>query len=210
MKGKIHVGNKPRLSSSSRAFERRGNPWVTEKEGVHDFGRNKEIENPDFDADSQRARLRESRERDRRFGRPDFKGTLSVAVENAQLDSYFAEKKPEVDLREKYSKVKGDHRNKIDWGGARKGIDFEVEDRGARRRRLLAKAHQFNHEAHVPSSQIARVDDTARVSCGYGCGFTHPDSRMVSKHHQKFRNACCRHKLGCNCPDCRRARGDLV
>lgn len=40
---------KPKYSSSARIFARRGDPWVSEREGREKFGRNIESENPDFD-----------------------------------------------------------------------------------------------------------------------------------------------------------------
>jgi hypothetical protein len=40
---------KPRYSSNSGIFERRGDPWVSEKEGVREYGRDLFSENPDFD-----------------------------------------------------------------------------------------------------------------------------------------------------------------
>jgi hypothetical protein len=40
---------RPNISSNSRLFEKRGDPWVSEKEGQERFGRNLNSENPDFD-----------------------------------------------------------------------------------------------------------------------------------------------------------------
>lgn len=40
---------KPRYSSNSQIFEQRGDPWVSEKEGIRDYGRDLFSENPDFD-----------------------------------------------------------------------------------------------------------------------------------------------------------------
>lgn len=40
---------KPRYSSNSQIFERRGDPWVSEKEGISEYGRDLFSENPDFD-----------------------------------------------------------------------------------------------------------------------------------------------------------------
>lgn len=41
-----------RASASSNAglFEKLGNPWVTQRQGLEDYGRNVSAENPDFDA----------------------------------------------------------------------------------------------------------------------------------------------------------------
>lgn len=41
---------KPKYSSNSGIFAKRGDPWVSEKQGQRDFGRNVETEDPDFDA----------------------------------------------------------------------------------------------------------------------------------------------------------------
>lgn len=40
---------KPRYSSNSDIFRRRGNPWVSRREGENDFGRILETENPEMD-----------------------------------------------------------------------------------------------------------------------------------------------------------------
>lgn len=40
-----------RYSSSSRIFERRGDPWLSDRERVKDFQREPETENPDYDFD---------------------------------------------------------------------------------------------------------------------------------------------------------------
>lgn len=40
---------KPRLSSSASIFARKGNPWVSDKEGRKDFGRNLDTEEPELD-----------------------------------------------------------------------------------------------------------------------------------------------------------------
>lgn len=39
------------VSSSSGMFAKRGNPWITRKEGVKDFGRNPETEDAEYDFD---------------------------------------------------------------------------------------------------------------------------------------------------------------
>ncbi len=38
-----------KMSSSAGVFAKRGDPWVTEREGTKGFGRNLETENPDVD-----------------------------------------------------------------------------------------------------------------------------------------------------------------
>jgi hypothetical protein len=42
---------RPRYASNSRVFEKRGDPWVTRREGVKDFARNIETEDADRDFD---------------------------------------------------------------------------------------------------------------------------------------------------------------
>lgn len=42
---------KGRYSTSAGVFAKRGDPWVTHKEAVRDFGRDPENEDPDFDFD---------------------------------------------------------------------------------------------------------------------------------------------------------------
>lgn len=41
--------SKGKYSSNASIFARRGDPWVSRKEGERDFQRNLETENPDFD-----------------------------------------------------------------------------------------------------------------------------------------------------------------
>jgi hypothetical protein len=204
MKGGIKVPLKPYLSSSAGAFERRGNPWVTDKEGCKDFNRNREVENPDMDADRQRTEAR--RHREKLYVRGDYKTTTPMDTANAQFDSYFA-------------KRVGDRRNKIDWKGARKGVDFQVDDLAARRRRLASLSRTISMQSSIPESQTARVHDVNRISCprAFGdvpeghkrCSFSSTDSRLVARHVRLHANGCCTHPIGCNCPDCRRARNDF-
>jgi hypothetical protein len=96
-------GYRPQLSSSSNAFAKRGDPWVTKREGEEGYDRQVEIENPDMDADRQRnARLEGlSKElRDRVKPDFDFKMTMREAIEterSTSLDGYQAKKaKPEA------------------------------------------------------------------------------------------------------------------
>lgn len=65
---------KPRVSSNARLFEKRGDPWVSEREGQEKFGRNLNSENPDFD----QYFARKATERDRYIDPP---GTPIVADE---------------------------------------------------------------------------------------------------------------------------------
>jgi hypothetical protein len=41
------------FSSNSKIFARRGNPWVSRREGERDFGRNLETEDAEFDFDNR-------------------------------------------------------------------------------------------------------------------------------------------------------------
>ena len=42
---------RPRYASNSGIFEKRGDPWVTKREGVRDYARNLETEDPEYDFD---------------------------------------------------------------------------------------------------------------------------------------------------------------
>lgn len=42
---------RPRYTSNSGIFAKRGDPWVSRKEGVRDFNRNLETEDPEYDFD---------------------------------------------------------------------------------------------------------------------------------------------------------------
>jgi hypothetical protein len=42
---------RPRYASNSRIFERRGDPWVTSREGMRDYNRNPETEDAERDFD---------------------------------------------------------------------------------------------------------------------------------------------------------------
>jgi hypothetical protein len=52
------------MSSSSASFASRGNPMVTEREAIRDFGRNPDTENAEYDADRQRYRRKVDRDFD--------------------------------------------------------------------------------------------------------------------------------------------------
>lgn len=39
----------PKLSSNAHIFAKLGNPWISLREAIHDFGRNPVSENPDLD-----------------------------------------------------------------------------------------------------------------------------------------------------------------
>lgn len=205
-------GFKPHMPSSSGAFARRGDPWVTKREGERDFNRQVEIENPDMDADRQRhARISMfSKEfQDRVNGkRVDFKMTMREAIEterSTRMDSYNADKAP---LRKPRAG---------EWPKA--GKDFEV---ATVQRKCAAIAMQVKRDIRAMegkktigiisgkniSGVSARVHEEERIACPYGCGYTSHDSRNISKHLQKFRNSCCKH-VHCNCDDCRYARNEL-
>lgn len=49
----------PKMRSNSSIFERRGDPWVTDRNGREDFGRNLETENPEMDQYTRASRARE-------------------------------------------------------------------------------------------------------------------------------------------------------
>lgn len=42
---------RPRYTSNAGIFAKRGDPWVSQREGVKDFLRNPETENPEYDFD---------------------------------------------------------------------------------------------------------------------------------------------------------------
>lgn len=52
----------PKYSTNSGIFAKRGDPWVSERQGLEDFGRVLATENPDFDA-AVRAKRVEKKER---------------------------------------------------------------------------------------------------------------------------------------------------
>jgi hypothetical protein len=194
--GGFFKGFKPHLSSSSNAFAKRGDPWVTKREGEEGYDRQVEIENPDMDADRQRnARLEGfSKEfRDRVKPEIDFKMTMREAIEterSTRLDGYQAKKglpKPKPKAGE--------------W--PKRGVDFEV---ATVQRKMVNNALRFKNS--IAPTSTARVDTTVKVSCPRGCGLSAADSRLISKHLQRYRNSCCTHSTGCNCPDCRLARND--
>jgi hypothetical protein len=45
----VGAGMKPRIKSNSDIFEARGDPWVSDKQGREEYGRNVRTENPEFD-----------------------------------------------------------------------------------------------------------------------------------------------------------------
>lgn len=45
---KRHKGG---FASNSDLFAKRGDPWITQREGIKDFGRNPETEDPEYDFD---------------------------------------------------------------------------------------------------------------------------------------------------------------
>ena len=205
---------RPVLSSSSSMFARKGNPWVTRKEGERDFNRQVEIENPDMDADRQRhARIREhhSKELADRTGRKvDFKMTLREAIEterSVRMDSYHQR----TEEGRKLFKPRAGQ-----WPKA--GKDFEV---ATVQRRLVNVAMRVKREIRALESNkttgiisggtvtglSSRVHNEEKIACPRGCGYSSHDSRNISKHLRKFRNSCCTH-THCNCPDCRYARNE--
>ena len=206
-------GFKPQMPSSSGAFARRGDPWVTKREGERDYNRQVEIENPDMDADRQRhARISMfSKEFQDRVSRIDYKMTMREAIEterSTRMDSYNANKASKPKFGE--------------WPEA--GKDFHVEvKKPTLQQKLAASAMKTKRDIRalegkktigiVSGGSItgisARVRDADRIACPRGCGYNSHDSRNVSKHLRKFKNSCCMHEIGCNCNDCREARNEL-
>lgn len=45
----IYINSRPRLSSSAGAFEKRGDKWMTSREGILEYGRNLDTEDPERD-----------------------------------------------------------------------------------------------------------------------------------------------------------------
>lgn len=210
-KGGFFRGYKPVMSSSSGAFAKRGDPWVTDREGRQDpaYGRQVEVENPDMDADRQRAaRIRNFSKEFQDRVRPEItpRMTMREAVEterSTRLDGYQAEKARPKPKRGEWPKP---------------GKDFEV---ATVQRRCVNVAVRLKRELRALEGQkttgiisggdvtglAARVQKEEKIACPRGCGLAATDSRVISKHLQKFRNSCCTH-THCNCPDCRLARND--
>jgi hypothetical protein len=204
------IFHRPVMSSSAGMFARKGDPWVTGREGERDYNRQVEVENPDMDADRQRHERisRFSKEFQDRVHKPiDAKMTMREAIEterSVRLDGYQAEKA----FRPKPKAGKWPERGK----------DFQV---ATVQRRLVGVAIRTRREVNAlegknttniisggkMSSTPARVNTTARIGCPRGCGLVVTDSRLISKHLQKFKNSCCTHGH-CNCEDCKRARND--
>lgn len=80
----------PKLSSNSKLFARRGDPWITNREGVKDYGRNPEAENPEYDFDHRFHHTGET------FGKP------SVAIPKEEL----REPKPTPSSKPDYARRK--------------------------------------------------------------------------------------------------------
>lgn len=202
-KGGGFRGYKPVMSTSAGSFARRGDPWVTDKEGRRDFDRQVEIENPDMDADRQRyQRLqnfsKEFQDRIRKQKPIDFRMTMREAIEterSTRLDGYQAEKaKPRLPKSGEWAKP---------------GKDFEV---ATVQRRVAAVAMRLKREIREieQGTQVARTHEEGKISCPYSCGYVTHDSRNISKHLRKFRNSCCSHPKSCQCPDCKYSRNELI
>lgn len=211
-KGGFFSGYRPVLSSSSGMFARKGDPWVTDREGREGYNRTVEVENPDMDADRQRHQRisRFSKEFQDKVDKPvDFKMTMREAVEterSTRLDGYQADRAP-------VRKPKKD-------GWPVKGRDFEV---ATVQHRCVAVAMRVKREIRALEnskttgiisggkavSLEARTAPNAKIPCPRtNCNYTSHDSRNISKHLRKFRNGCCTHSTSCNCADCRFARND--
>jgi hypothetical protein len=212
-RGGFFKGYKPHISSSAGAFARRGDPWVTDREGKRDYNRQVEVENPDMDADRQRhARIKEApKELQDRVKRVDYKMTMQEAIEtekSIRMDSYHQrEQQGQRLFKPKFGQ----------W--PKRGKDFQV---ATKQHRLVNVSLRLKNELRAIEGKnttgivsggtvtglSARTNQEEKIACPRGCGYLTHDSRLVSKHLQKFRNSCCTHTSGCNCPDCRRARND--
>jgi len=53
----------PRLKTNCSIFEERGDPWVSQREGLRDFGRILETENPDLDCFTRAHKRKERHEK---------------------------------------------------------------------------------------------------------------------------------------------------
>jgi hypothetical protein len=220
--GGFFRGHKPVLSSSAGMFARKGDPWVTDKEGRRDFDRQVEIENPDMDADRQRAQRIQnfSKEfQDRVRSDFDFKMTMREAIEtdkSVRMDSYHQREKAGQTLFRKKHGVK-------DW--PKRGEDFQVatvQQRCANvaiRLKRELRALENGKTVGIISGEKgkrevislpARVHDAETIACPYGCGYQTHDSRNVSKHLRKHRNKCCTHPNSCQCEDCKYSRNELA
>lgn len=214
--GGFFRGYKPVMSSSAGMFARKGDPWVTDKEGRKDYDRTVEVENPDMDADRQRhQRILEFNKEFQDRVKPDFdfKMTMREAIEtdkSVRMDSYHAR---HSDGRPVFKKPKTIN----DWPKA--GQDFEVAtvqrkcvNISAKLKRELRSLDNEKTTGMISGGKItglsARVDHTATIGCPYGCGYSTHDSRNVSKHLRKFRNSCCTHPKSCQCGDCRHSRNE--
>lgn len=203
---------RPHLSSSSGLFARKGNPWVTEREGQEQYDRQVEVENPDMDADRQRhARIRQNHSKefaDRVERKVDFRMTMREAIEterSTRLDGYQAKKAP----------IKKPQFGK--W--PKPGRDFEVAtvqrrcvNIAMRTRREINALESRKTTGVISGGKIsgleARVHEQEKIACPRGCGYHSHDSRNISKHLRKFANSCCTH-THCNCVDCKRARNEI-
>jgi hypothetical protein len=189
---------KPGMASSSASFASRGNPMVTEREAIRDYGRNPDIENADFDADRQRFRRLVDKELDAALSHKDSAdiGQFTRANFNKDSDkgSLFA---------------KGVH-----WRDWKKQPAFEVEikPKGRSKAELLRRRANIGasmHKAlHAVEGQKLREAADDLIGCPNGCGYVHTDSRMVARHVRQYPSACCTH-LHCNCLDCKRSRNEI-
>jgi hypothetical protein len=165
--GGVFGGFKPVMSSSSNIFARRGDPWITEREGVRDFNRTREIENPDADADRQRHFKQAT-------GKVDFSGKLTVLTDNPEMDQFTQASKAQP--RPTYR----------DW---HKKPDVVVEV--SKRRRLTNICLKMNSGIRAAQPHRVAEKSNAQIPCPYGCGYTNADSRMVSRHVRENPDKCC-------------------
>lgn len=221
-KGGFFRGFRPVMPSSAGAFAKRGDPWVTDREGKRDFNRQVEIENPDMDADRQRlARIRSFSKEFQDKVRPDFdfKMTMREAIEterSVRMDSYAA-RKAEADRAGKAFGKPNPKPKSGQWPEKGKDFSASVHHRTVN---VAAKLHRelraLENEKTVGIRQgrsilsiRANVNDEALIPCPYSCGYTTHDSKNIRKHLLRFRNKSCRHSTSCQCVDCKYSRNEL-
>lgn len=71
-----------RYSSNARIFERKGNPWVSRKEGEKDFGRNVETEDPEYDFDHRFHDTDRVGKPRQALARPDYRDAIPAPKED--------------------------------------------------------------------------------------------------------------------------------
>lgn len=103
-------------SSNSGIFARRGNPWVSKKEGIKDFGRNPETEDPEYDFDHRYHKTGET------FGKPIVAPVKTEAIEPRpvkETEADFARRKANIML----SFRRGQRERLVDVKDGQRGFD---------------------------------------------------------------------------------------